>query len=97
MRQTSESPGPRDPPASATRGDQEYPFVNQSFMSADQAALYMGGGTGKTLKGGASGRSYNYRTRGGPKRPPNAYMMCVPHLFLFFFFFFSLFCMVCGN
>ncbi|KAA8907331.1 hypothetical protein FN846DRAFT_889888 [Sphaerosporella brunnea] len=91
MRQGSESPGPRDILGSRSgagaAADQDYPFVNQQFVPPDQqqAGLYMGGGsssTGKTPKGGASGvggngsgRSYNYRSRGGPKRPPNAYMI----------------------
>lgn len=76
MRQASESPT-RD--NGARPGDTEYPFVNQSFVPADSLAAYVSGNAAAAgsnrLPKGAVTRSYGYRIRGGPKRPPNAYMM----------------------
>ncbi|KAF8511249.1 hypothetical protein BDD12DRAFT_919576 [Trichophaea hybrida] len=70
LRHASDSPNPRD---STT----EYPFVNQSFISNQRIpSMYtLSSGSTKVSKGNAA-RPYNgYRSRGGPKRPPNAYMI----------------------
>lgn len=84
MRHASESPHPRDAMRESLRQDpHEYPFVNQSFVSAgdhNSSPYMLPNSGGKAPKGAGTTRSYGYRARGGPKRPPNAYMMYAhPH------------------
>ncbi|KAI5787342.1 hypothetical protein FPQ18DRAFT_345712 [Pyronema domesticum] len=67
LRQGSESP-PRE--------TTEYPFVNQSFGTDSPGVYTMPASSSKASGKKDPVRQYNgYRSRGGPKRPPNAYMI----------------------
>lgn len=71
MRHASESPNPHDV-------SNEYPFVNQSFVSAEHTppSMYtLPSGPSKIMKANPVRPYHGFRSRGGPKRPPNAYMM----------------------
>jgi len=71
MRHASESPNPHDV-------SNEYPFVNQSFVSAEHTppSMYtLPSGPSKIMKANPVRPYHGFRSRGGPKRPPNAYMI----------------------
>jgi non-histone protein 10 len=80
----TESPGPRD---GGWVEQTDYAFVNQSFATAPSnpgdanspasfmTVLPVGGSSSATRNGKTPSRPSGSRARGGPKRPPNAYMM----------------------
>ena len=54
--------------------------MNHSYSAgADHnSSPYMLPSSAKAPKGARTGAAPAHRPRGGPKRPPNAYMMCAP-------------------